>query len=108
MSALAGQSFGEDPADDGRVVDNQDAYFSVAGHVRVSIRIAAVSVPLPVSTVYRVALPATVRANLADDIWHDLRCAQTERGAAFDPARAPPRRSCWPARSVTSVTLLRT
>ena len=49
--ALAGQSFGEDSAHNGRIVNDQDAYFSVAGHVRVSIRIAAVSVPLPVSTV---------------------------------------------------------
>src|SRR5262249_44317752 len=52
---LAGQGFAEDSADNRRVINDQDAYFSVPGHVRVSIRIAAVSVPLPVSTVYRVA-----------------------------------------------------
>src|SRR5450759_5860973 len=54
--ALAGQGFAEDSADNGGIVNDQDAYFSVGEHVRVSIWMATVSVPLPVSTVYRVSL----------------------------------------------------
>src|ERR1019366_43016 len=55
--ALAGQGFAEDSADNRGIVNDQDADSSVGRHVRVSIWMATVSAPLPVSTVHRVSSP---------------------------------------------------
>src|ERR1035437_8777489 len=52
---LAGQGFAEDSADNRGIVNDQDADSTVGKHVRVSIWMATVRGPLPVSTVHRVA-----------------------------------------------------
>src|ERR1019366_4441143 len=55
--ALAGQGLAEDSADNRGIVNDQDADSTAGKHVRVSIWMATVRGPLPVSTVHRVSSP---------------------------------------------------